>query len=187
MTTKKKEKGSIAIAHRHLLDENVIIIPTDTVYGFSGMMGSKAEQTLCKIKKRDTKKHLIYLVADPHDVLEYIDTNFYTDEELAYLTSFWPAPLSIIFKTRNKDTIAFRCPDDVWLRSLISSVGLPIFSSSANISGRTTITNILELETTFEKEVSLIIDAGIIEGLSSTIFDASNHPFSIIRKGSFQF
>jgi len=191
MIIKKKEKECIAIASRFLLEERIIIIPTDTVYGFSGIMESKTEQELYKIKKRSTDKKLIYLVANPNDILKYIDVTFYENEEIEHLTSFWPAPLTVIFKARSTDknqyaTIAFRCPDDVWLRSLISTVGHPIFSTSANISGNDTITNSHELNAIFGNEVSLIVDGGKLEGISSTVLDASKRPFTVVRSGSFQ-
>lgn len=186
MIIKKAEKECIAIASKFLIEKKVVIIPTDTVYGFSGIIESSAEDMLYKIKNRNTNKKLIYLIAESHDSLKYIDTGFYNNRELEQLISLWPAPLTIIFKAKNKGTIAFRCPDDPWLTSLISCIGCPIFSSSANISGTSTITNTQVLETTFEKEVALIVDGGTLIGVSSTILDASKRPFSVVRKGIFE-
>ena len=190
MIIKKKEKESIAIARKFLQEEKLIIIPTDTVYGFSGLMGSSAEQTLYKIKKREMDKKLIYLIASPQQSFEYIDTDFYTTEELKYLTSFWPAPLTIIFKASRvvggeDRTIALRCPYDSWLTSLISSVKYPIFSTSANISGQPTITHITELDASLTCNVPVIVDGGMLKGLSSTILNASKRPFVVVRKGTF--
>jgi len=191
MIIKKKESESIAIASKFLQEEKLIIIPTDTIYGFSGIMGSKAEDSLYKIKQRDKDKKLIYLIAHPSDLYKYIDTKFYTSEELEYLTSFWPAALTIIFKALAKEekdsdtTIAFRCPKDTWLRTLIASVARPIFSTSANISGKPTITNVQELEMTFGSALSIVVDEDARNKLSSTILDASKRPFSVVRQGAF--
>lgn len=37
----------------------------------------------------------------------------------------------------------------------------------------------------FQKDVSLIVDAGNIKGISSTIVDASKRPFKVLRSGSY--
>lgn len=194
MTIKKEKPECLAIARNFLLDGEVIIIPTDTVYGFSGLIRDDAKEKLEKIKRRAKDKGFICLIDEARSALKYIDSSFYTKEEIDSLISNWPSPLTIIFKKKEdsslavaKDTIALRCPDDAWLKQLIHSVGSPIFSTSANLSGSPIIHNIRELEETFASSIPLIVDGGELTGNASTIVDASSKPFRVIREGSYIF
>ena len=117
--------------------------------------------------------------------LEHIDETFYSKFELDFFFSHWPNPLTIIYKGKTEKTIALRCPKDEWLSSLLSNVGYPIFSTSVNISGQASMEKIEIIKKTFEKDVSLIVDAGDIKGKSSTILDVSERPFKVLRLGSY--
>ena len=182
MIVKKEEKKCIAITSSFILKNEVVIIPTDTIYGFSGL--PTTESILLNIKKRDESKKLIYLIEKPETALKYIDISFYTKRELDFFLSNWPNPLTIIFKSKI-GTIALRYPKDSWLTNLISSVGSPIFSTSVNISGSTSMQEITSIKNTFEKAVPLIVDGGDLKGMSSTILDVSKRPFKILRSGSY--
>ena len=185
MTVKKENKECIAIASSILLNEGIIIIPTDTVYGFSALIETK--EKIVNIKNRDAKKHFIYLIENKESLLPYIDSSFYEKKELSHLFSFWPAPLTIIFKNNTKDgSIAFRIPKDEWLQKLLHSIKVPMASTSANISGLSTIEDVDVLEKTFGARVDLIVDGGKCAGLSSTILDARKRPFNVIRQGSYK-
>ncbi len=183
MIVQKKEKKCISITSSLILKNEVVIIPTDTIYGFSGLLSS--EKDLMNIKKREKSKKLIYLIEKPEMALEHIDETFYSKFELDFFFSHWPNPLTIIYKGKTEKTIALRCPKDEWLSSLLSNVGYPIFSTSVNISGQASMEKIEMIKKTFEKDVSLIVDAGDIKGKSSTILDVSERPFKVLRLGSY--
>ena len=183
MILQKKEKNCISITSSRILNNKVVIIPTDTIYGFSGLPST--EKILMNIKKREESKKLIYLIEKPEMVLKYIDISFYSKFELDFLLSHWPAPLTIIYKNKTESTIALRCPKDDWLNSLLSSVGSPIFSTSVNISGTPSMEKIETIKNAFQKDVPLIVDGGDIKGESSTIIDVSKRPFKVLRKGSY--
>ena len=65
-----------------LKNGGVAVIPTDTVYGFSGIVDLKGKQQyktdslIRKIKGRDENKPLIQLISKPEDI------KLYTDEEI---------------------------------------------------------------------------------------------------------
>ena len=183
MIVQKKEKNCISITSSLILKNEVVIIPTDTIYGFSGLLSS--EKDLMNIKKREKSKKLIYLIEKPEMALEHIDETFYSKFELDFFFSHWPNPLTIIYKGKTEKTIALRCPKDEWLSSLLSNVGYPIFSTSVNISGQASMEKIEMIKKIFEKDVSLIVDAGDIKGKSSTILDVSERPFKVLRIGSY--
>lgn len=157
----------------------VLILPTDTIYGFSGIVPD-TESKILKIKKRPAEKKMIQLIAKPEDVYKYtaqvIPPTFF---------KLWPAPLSLIVKAKNSDeTIAFRCPDKKWLRDLIEAVGTPLYSSSVNISGKKSLTSIAEIYKTFKHTVPIIVNAGDEPAIASTVVDLTLDEPMILRRGS---
>lgn len=164
-----------------LKNGKVIILPTDTVYGFSGIANQDTDIEIRKIKGREETKPLIQLIAKPTDIYNF--TNKQIPESLL---SKWPGPLTIIVKNTNSDiTTAFRCPGDLWLRTIIEKAGYPIFSTSVNRSGKPVLENINDIQNEFENEVSLIISDGDKKGSKpSTIVSIVDDKVKIIRQGS---
>ena len=62
----KKDPKSLDIAASFLKKNEVIILPTDTVYGFSGIVPFSKDKIM-KIKKRDAEKSFISLISEPDD------------------------------------------------------------------------------------------------------------------------
>ncbi len=187
MILKKNDPQCIATISDYVLSGNIVIIPTDTVYGFSGLPVAHTKEKLALIKKRDKNKSLINLIEKKEEALRYIDKSYYSNNELKELLSFWPCPLTIIFISSNQKekTIALRCPKDAWLKKLLSNIGSSIFSTSVNISGYPSMKNLSNIKEAFYSDVSLIVDGGNLTSTSSTILDATKRPFSIIRQGSY--
>lgn len=157
----------------------VVILPTDTIYGFSGIV-PVTEEKIRKIKHCPSEKKMIQLISKPEDVYKYSDQVI----PKAFF-DLWPARLTLVVRAKNKnDTIAFRCPDNKWLQNLITAVEMPIYSSSTNISGGANLKTISEIANTFEDKVSLIVDAGELNGLASTVVDLSFDEPMILRRGS---
>ena len=81
MICHKSDDNSIKVCSEYLLNEKIVIIPTDTVYGFSAIVndsvscdmptGSESVSTDKKIrdiKGRSEKKPFIQLIAKPEDI-----------------------------------------------------------------------------------------------------------------------
>lgn len=62
MILKKNDPQCIATISDYVLSGNIVIIPTDTVYGFSGLPVAHTKEKLALIKKRDKNKSLINLI-----------------------------------------------------------------------------------------------------------------------------
>ena len=178
----KSDPESVSKCALSLKQGNVIIIPTDTVYGFSGIVDdvSSTDSKIRKIKGRAETKPFIQLIAEPSDIKKYTDDII--PEELLNL---WPGPLTIIVKNKNSDsTTAFRCPDDKWLTEIIKQTGRPVYSTSANRSGHPILESINEIEKEFSDEVDLIIDDGDKKGgVASTIVCIENGKVKVLREG----
>lgn len=161
----------------------VVLIPTDTVYGFSAVVDEKlpTDTMIRKIKGREETKPFIQLIGNPSDIYKYTD-----DKIPEYVLKIWPGPLTVIVNNKlTGSTTAFRCPDDPWLREILNKLGKSIYSTSANRSGTPVLEKVSELESEFKNEVSLIVDDGDkIGGVASTIVSIENNQVKVIRQGA---
>lgn len=193
MICKKDEKGA-ALVLESLMAGKIVVIPTDTVYGFSGLVleedipfdkGTDAQ--IRAIKGRSETKPLIQLIGCPEDIKKYTDDNIPQT-----LLSKWPGALTIIVNTKKSHplyqrypTIAFRCPGDLWLRQIIIQAGAPIYSTSVNRSGCPVLETVPEIAAEFEEEVALIVDDGDKKGaLPSTLVAMENGVPKVLRQGA---
>ena len=194
----KSDSSSIAQTADTLKHGGIVIIPTDTVYGFSGIVDLKNAAThfetdakIRAIKGRAETKPLIQLIARPEDL------RLYTDDKIPdSLLSKWPGALTIIVHIKDDSplaataipesrTVAFRCPGDAWLREIISAVGTPVFSTSVNRSGQPVLDTTAAITQEFSNEVDLLINDGDKKGaLPSTLVAIENGKVKILRQGS---
>lgn len=181
MILNKCDESSIKICAEFLKNEKILILPTDTVYGFSGIVG-KTDEKIRKIKGRAENKPFIQLIGKPEDI--FLVTYDFIPRKLL---SVWPGPLTIIVhkKENPMETVAVRCPGDEWLRRVIISSGSPIYSTSVNRSGFPVLSKIEEIKKEFEKDVDLIIDAGDSESsIPSTIVRLEGENIVVVRSGA---
>jgi len=161
-----------------LMSGAVAVLPTDTIYGFSGIVPGSAGR-IHDIKGRDEGKPFIQLIAAPADLAAYTD-----DAINPGLLGLWPGPVTIIVNVRSGGTVAFRCPGDPWIRSVIARCGCPVYSTSVNRAGEPALKKIGDIIGAFGDSVDLIVDDGDHpEGLPSTLVDATGPEYRIIRQG----
>jgi L-threonylcarbamoyladenylate synthase len=157
----------------------VAVIPTDTIYGFSGIV-PETEAAIRRIKGRAEQKSFIRLIAEPRDIFKYTRSRISPE-----VFGLWPGPLTLIVSLVEGGTAAFRCPGDDWLRRVIRAAGKPIFSTSVNHAGQPPLHKISGIIREFENETALIVDAGDYpDSPPSTILDISGGGFKVIRQGS---
>lgn len=177
----------------------VIICPTDTVYGLlCDAFNEEAVRKLFKIKKRLLQKPVPIFVKNLKMAkkLAFINKN---QEE--FLKKFWPGKTTFIFKRKKrlpkilfgkKTTIGLRIPDYKLVNVLLQKLDKPLTGTSANISGRPFSTKIKEvipqfknqLPTKFDREQpDLVLDAGNLKPAKpSTIIDLTHKKPKILRK-----
>ncbi len=164
-----------------LAEQKTLILPTDTVYGFSAAEGEAGAEQIRRIKGRDENKPFIRLIAKPDAIFSF--TSCAVPEKLL---SLWPGALTIIVPSATEPcgSVAFRCPGDAWLREVIDTLGKPIYSTSVNRSGEAVLSKIEEICREFEDEVSLIVDDGDkADALPSTIVRLDGG-ITVVRQGA---
>ena len=183
MILKKSDSSALEICVALLLRGKIVVLPTDTIYGFSGIVEENAQfltdEKIRAIKGREETKPFIQLISEPRDIFAYTD-----DVIPQTLLDAWPGALTLIVNDKRGGTTAFRCPDDVWLRAIIERCGAPLYSTSVNMSGNPVMQCIQEIIDMFEHAVDLIVDDGdTFNALPSTIVSVVDG-MRIVRHGS---
>lgn len=162
---------------RALADNEVVIMPCDTIYGLVG----SAPETYSKIAelKKRKEKHFLQLIPGP-------DISPYSPDSLPdRIRQFWPAALTVIVRDYNGGTVALRYPDDPVLQKVLSVLGRPLYSTSVNISGESPLNSVDEIAAAFGGLVRLIVDGGNLEKKApSTIVDLTREIPVIVREGA---
>jgi L-threonylcarbamoyladenylate synthase len=166
----------------YIKNDKVIIMPSDTIYGFLALPSCK--EKIRNIKKRD-KKPFLYLISSIK-FLEKEDVDYKKYEKC--LVKYWPGPITFILEDSHKKTIGFRMPDNDVLKSILDLIGKPVISTSVNLSGKPPLNEPDEIIRTFCNRTDLIIyDRSFMHSPASTVVDLTIKPYKVLRKGSIRF
>ena len=172
-----------------LLDGEVAIIPTDTVYGLVAKAGDEAGVAkLYELKSRENKPGTL-LAANIDQLVELGLKRRY----LTAVEQYWPAAVSIIipcsdpklkYLHQGKMSLAVRIPDEKNIQKALINSG-PLLSSSANLPGQQPAENIEQAKDYFGKKVDKYIDGGNLSNRQpSTIIRIVDDAVDVIRAGA---
>ncbi len=162
-----------------LKNDQIIGLPTETVYGLAGRANSPiAIQKIYTLKNRPAQNPLIIHISSAESLAEYLLEPI---ETLASLSSlFWPGPLTLVVPIKphtiptigraGLSTAAFRVPLLETTRALIRETG-PLVAPSANISGKPSATKPEHIEADFGIDFPILEtdETAALLGLESTI------------------
>ena len=184
------EKLDVSKAIKALKNGEIIVYPTDTLYGLGAdIYNDDAVRRIFKIKERPTNMPLSVAVSDYNELEKIAFTN---DKINNIVNIFLPGKLTIILKkkdcvsdivTAGLENVAIRIPDNDITLKLLSNFG-PITATSANIHGQRRLGNISEINMQFEDEdIAEYLDIGGLYGHPSTIIDMTGKEIKVIREG----
>ena len=176
-----------------LQNEEVVGMPTETVYGLAGNAFSPlAVSRIFEAKGRPTDNPLIVHISEFSEIYDLVKEVPETAKKLA--EKFWPGPLTIILPkadkvpyctTGNLDTVAVRCPSHKIARKLIKLSGLPLAAPSANLSGKPSPTKAEHVYEDLKGRIPFIIDGGdCAEGVESTVITLAGKKPRLLRPGN---
>jgi len=182
----------LKIASEFIKKGEVVIFPTETVYGIGADgLNSEAVLKIFEAKGRKMDNPLILHVSSI-EMIEKIACDI-TPLEYKLIECFFPGPLTVILKKKkivpscvsgNLETVGIRMPSNKIAHDLIELSNTPIAAPSANISGRPSGTNIKDIFEEFKDKVSCMIDAGDTNiGLESTVVRVIDGVVNILRPG----
>jgi L-threonylcarbamoyladenylate synthase len=190
MTIISKE---ISKAIEILNHEDVVAIPTETVYGLAGNIYSeKAIRKIFEVKQRPLFNPLIVHVDSLEKVLEIVSE--FPDKAKQLAATFWPGSLTLILKKKpiipdlisaGKDTVAIRIPNHPLTLLLLEKLSFPLAAPSANPFGSISPTNSKHVERYFKDKISMVLEGGKCEnGIESTIIGFENNEPVVYRLGA---
>lgn len=143
----------------------IILYPTDTVWGIGcDATDAEAVAKIYELKRRADSKSMLSLVASPEMLSEWVET---VPEAAAEMVRDSDRPLTIIYDTptgiagnllADDGSLGIRIAADEFCRALCRECGVPVVSTSANISGRPTPRFFCEIEDEIKKNVDYIVD-----------------------------
>ena len=182
----------ISEAAQILSQEEVVAIPTETVYGLAGLCtSSKAIASIYRIKKRPYSNPLILHSSSLQAAEPWTGTLSEDMQDLA--DHFWPGPLTLLVPkgrllseiTAQLPRIALRVPSHPTAQALLRKLPAPVAAPSANISGYISPTSAPQVASQLSGRISYILDGGPSDiGLESTIVGFENGFPILYRSGA---
>ncbi|MDX2066656.1 MAG: L-threonylcarbamoyladenylate synthase [Fimbriimonadaceae bacterium] len=188
------DTAHIAEAAEALRDGQLVVMPTETVYGLAADATSElALKRVFAAKGRPATHPLIAHIAD-YDMLAAL-TDDWTPIADALAARFWPGPLTIVVPKRatvspiltgGHDTVAVRMPSHPVALRLIAAVGRPLAAPSANPFMALTPTRAEHVDTTLLAQTWGVLDGGPCEhGIESTVVTVSDAgTIAVLRPGA---
>ncbi|MCT1478220.1 L-threonylcarbamoyladenylate synthase [Microbacterium sp. p3-SID336] len=166
---------------------DLIVIPTDTVYGVAADAFSPvAVQRLLDAKGRGRDQPPPVLIGSPETLTALAESVPEPVERL--VEAFWPGGLTIVLPAQpslvwdlgeTRGTVAVRMPEGRVALELLAETG-PLAVSSANLTGRDAAISALDAEKMLGDSVAVYLADGLsANGIASTIVDAT----SLVRRG----
>jgi L-threonylcarbamoyladenylate synthase len=185
--------NNMSKAVKILNNEDVVAIPTETVYGLAGNIYSdKAIRKIFEVKQRPLFNPLIVHL---HSVeqLDEIVSEFPPKAKLL-ADAFWPGSLTLVLKkkstipdviTAGKETVAVRIPNHPVALALLKELSFPLAAPSANPFNRISPTKALHVESYFKNAIQMVLEGGECKnGLESTIIGFENNEPILYRLGA---
>ena len=178
----------------HLLNqEDVVALPTETVYGLAGRIDSKkALKKIFQLKNRPLSDPLIVHCYNKKQALSCLSQKDSLIEKL--FDEFAPGPLTLVAKknkkissliTSGKNTVALRIPQHPVIRKVLKQLSAPLAMPSANLYGKISPVSSSHVLSSFKNKVPVLDGGACQKGLESTIvkIQFSKKKLLILRPG----
>jgi len=188
-----KITSDVVLAANALKENQVIGIPTETVYGLAAnALCSSAVSNIFSVKQRPTSNPLILHFANLEQAESYIQ-EFHGELKVLY-DHFSPGPITFLVPktalvpneiTSGSSLVAVRFPSHPQFLALLNLLDFPVAAPSANKYGSVSPTRAEEVLAQLNGEIPLILDGGSCQyGLESTIVGMDGNRVIVYRLGS---
>jgi L-threonylcarbamoyladenylate synthase len=184
--------AAIAAAARSVQAGQLVVLPTDTVYGVGvDAFDSSAVADLLAAKGRGRDMPVPVLVGS-WDTIDGL-VNFVPPQTRALIEAFWPGGLTLVVEHAPslswdlgdaRGTVAIRMPLHPVALELLARTG-PMAVSSANRSGQPAALTASDAREQLGESVEVYLDGGAAElGIGSTILDMTTETPTLLRAGA---
>lgn len=168
----------IAVAIQHLLNDELVGMPAETVYGLAANgFSEKAVSHVYAIKQRPSSNPLTVHVDRIAEVKQVVRDMPDTAEAL--LARFSPGPLTVLLKknsflpnsvTAGRAEVAIQIPAHPLTLELLRRIDFPLVAPTASFSLSTPPTHPYHVVKNFDGKIPYVLDGGLCEaGIESTV------------------
>lgn len=171
--------ASLGRAADAVRDGDLVVYPTETVYGLAGdALSTAAVERVFDAKRRDRADPVSLAVPSLEAAAAVTRL---TDSERDFAREFLPGPVTLVVErgpdvpdalTGGRDRVGVRIPDHEVALALLERVH-PITSTSANVSGRGSVRTVADLDDEIREAAAVVLDGGETPGGGSTVVDVS--------------
>ena len=180
-------KSAIVEAYKELDNGEIIVYPTDTIYGFGcNANNHSAIKKINLIKGR--KGPMSVLAPNKKTALKWMNLS---KEEKVIVDKKIGGDSTVIVPIKNdivshlitgpNQSLGIRIPDHSFCNEISNNYPEPITTTSVNRSGCQPHTIPDQIENEFSNDIELLVDDGIINGKGSTIYIFENKRWKILR------
>ena len=163
---------------------SLFVYPTETIYGIGGIATNDVKEKIYGAKRREPENPLI-LIGGNLGLFSSFNIVFNKKAEILAET-FWPGRLTLILPVADsKEKMSIRVSDHPFLQMMTEYVKLPLYSTSANISGTKYVNDPDVIYNVFSDKIDMMIDDSVLPQSSpSTVVDVSDNKMIIVREGT---
>ena len=155
----------------------VVILPTDTVYGIAALPGHEAK--LAELKGRERSQPIALLAADVDALLAAVPG---LPEDL--LRALLPGAYTLVLSDPRGGTVGVRVPDlPEAARAVVAAVGV-VAATSANEHGGPDPRSLDDVPARLRAAAAAVVDAGTLPGTPSTVLDLTGPEPAVLREGA---
>ncbi|MCZ0204438.1 L-threonylcarbamoyladenylate synthase [Streptomyces sp. UMAF16] len=182
------DAAGIAAAVKTIAEGGVVVLPTDTVYGFFGdATNPETVERVYAIKNRDRGKPFV-IHTRTADVQRWAHL---TPSAETFIEHFWPGPLALVLNkrevigdwfTHGLPTVAVMSSRNHVMRGVAEALRVPVFGTTLNYAGETEIKTFADAQI-FDKDVDLILSGDELSRFDkpSSMIDCTSEPAAVIR------
>lgn len=178
----------------HLEAGKVVVYPTDTLYGVGADMAQRAAvDRLYSLRKLSSKKPLSLVCASLSQVSRYAVMN---DDCYRFMKRYLPGPYTFILSATRaaprmgqrqdrRRAVGIRIPDSPVALALVENLERPLLSTSALPIDHDAVSDPVALAEQYggQRDVAVILDAGLLYGTPSTVIDWTDEAPVLLRQG----
>jgi tRNA threonylcarbamoyl adenosine modification protein (Sua5/YciO/YrdC/YwlC family) len=166
----------------------LFIHPTDTIYG----IGCNATNHKSVYRVRESKERYTAPFSVIAPSKDWIRQNCEVNEKVEEWLDKLPGPYTLILKLKDKgaiapnvnmdmDTLGVRIPDH-WFSEVVAEIGIPIVTTSANITKSNFMTSEEDLDPKITSKIDFMIYEGEKHGKPSRLVDLTKDDVDIIER-----
>lgn len=174
-----------------LRNGGIIAYPTDTTYGIGcSIFCKKSIERIYQLKGREKRKPFSFICSSLSEVSQYARVD---NASFKILKRYLPGPYTFVMEatrevpdlllTRQK-TVGIRMPANTICLELVTMLGNPLITTSANLSGEEPVGDPADIADLFCGQLDYVIDGGILTTDVSSVVSLIGAQPEVLRIGS---